>query len=84
MLAALRGDSPTVELLLDAGARWDIRNRWQQDALMLAVFSRSDSVVSLLLAAGANPQAQDHQSLSATDHAHRIGDPGITALFGAR
>ena len=57
--AARNGDAPTVERLLQEGVKADSANSYGGTALMFASARGHESVVDLLLAAGANANARD-------------------------
>lgn len=57
MLAAYHGHAPLVEFLAAQGAKVDLLNDRGQSPLAGAVFKGFDDVVSVLVAAGADPDA---------------------------
>jgi len=63
-LAVKVQDPSIVALLLQAGARVDIRDSRGRTALMYAVSSGNPEIVRLLLSAGASPAARDHEGLT--------------------
>jgi hypothetical protein len=61
MQSAVMGGQNLVELLLDAGAEINARNKYGETALMYAVSWGKTSVVKLLLDRGADPNIKDNK-----------------------
>ncbi|MFP5319646.1 MAG: ankyrin repeat domain-containing protein [Acidimicrobiia bacterium] len=80
-LAAYFGRPRAVELLLERGADVSAvaRNRMRVQALHAAVAARSREVVRLLLAAGADPNAEQHGGWTPLMAAQQHGDDDIAA-----
>jgi ankyrin repeat protein len=81
---AAQARSPRVtELLLAAGAQVDSRDTSGNTPLATAVFnSRGDgSVIHLLRAAGANPQASNHHGVSPVSLARTIANYDVAQFF---
>jgi ankyrin repeat protein len=81
---AAQACSPRVtELLLAAGAQVDSRDAWGNTPLFRAVFnSRGDgSVILLLRAAGANPQASNDHRVSPVALARTIANYDVAQFF---
>lgn len=84
LLAAVAADRPVseIEKLLDAGADVNERDEGGRSALHLAVFSGSEELVSLLLARGADPNAQDHKGVTPLNTTRSFnGLEGISRLL---
>lgn len=65
MYAAIKGDQPMVEVLLQHGAELDARTSFGTTALMWAATNGHQEVVELLLVAGADPLIRDAENRTA-------------------
>ena len=86
MLAAIRGNMPTVRWLVDHGANLDHRAKFGLTALMLAVVNGHQEVVRALVAAGADLTLQGSGApgfagLTALDLARARGDDEMIAIL---
>lgn len=75
--AAVEGDRPIIERMLDVGAMIDARDRYGQTALMLAALHGREEVVELLLRHGAALDVTAKHNLSALMLAAINGRIGI-------
>jgi len=75
-LASLRGDTEIVELLLEAGANVNIKNKFGWTPLHLAAREGHIDIVQMLLEAGANIGAKNKFGRTPLDYAvkHRHTD----------
>ena len=81
MLAAYRGGTDTVHMLLDKGADPNRLNARSQSILAGALFKGESEIVTLLIAAGANldlgtPTARDTAAMFGQQHLLNDEDPG--------
>lgn len=58
--AAARGDSATISALLAKGAKPDIRDRYERTPLHVAAYQKQHEAMRVLVTAGANPNALEH------------------------
>ena len=80
--AAHRDDLVAAEVLLDAGARTDLRNRYGATALLVAATNGSPSMLERLLAAGADPNISLPEGETALMRTARTGrTEGVLALL---
>ena len=80
-LAALRGDTETISLLIEAGAEIDAKGDLSVTPLYQAVMEGHAQAAALLLAAGADPDAMNELDATPRQRATRGGDPALTRLF---
>ena len=81
MIAAVKGHTEIVRLLLDRGADPNIQDDQGQTALINAIFSISIETVKLLLDRGADPNIQDDQGQTALMFTARNGHTEIMELL---
>ena len=80
--AAHQDDLVAAEVLLAAGARTDLRNRYGATALLVAATNGSPSMLERLLAAGADPNISLPEGESALMRTARTGrTEGVRALL---
>jgi ankyrin repeat protein len=86
MMAASRGDSASIKVLIDAGADVNDKNKWGQTALMAAARVGDAEKVALLLQAGAEVNAQDADGLTALAFACTADGAidSVKALIGSK
>ena len=66
------------------GADLEARNALGNSPLLAAIEGRQAATARTLLKLGADPRLRNSASLSATDLAARVGDPGIAAALAGR
>jgi hypothetical protein len=81
--AAAGNSLPALQLLLKHGATVDARAPNSRTPLMLAVLHASEEVIDALLEAGADPQAQERNELTAADLAQRAGRERLALRLAA-
>jgi len=81
MHACLSGSPQCVELLLEAGARVNVRDSYGMTALMMAATTGGTEMVRPLLQAGAEIDARDDQGFTAVDWAAKWGRTDIIDLI---
>jgi ankyrin repeat protein/thiol-disulfide isomerase/thioredoxin len=81
MYAAVRGNIPLVRVLLDAKAQVRLKDAVGQTALHLAARNGEIEVMELLLAAGADPLAEDSRFLGTPLHHAVIGGHADAVLW---
>lgn len=79
--AAQEGFAHGVKVLLDKGADIDARNIDGETPLLVAARCRKYEVVSLLLARGASPHAEDHYGVTALTAAQQRRDQVLLRLL---
>ncbi len=84
MEAALRGDSETVDKLLEAGADLDFQSKNGQTALMLAVGEGFTDVAKTLLDRGADTEPVDQLGMTAGKYAQLFKHTEISELIRRR
>jgi ankyrin repeat protein len=80
-LAAMIGDTETVDALLNAGAEIDSASHFGKTALMMAVESDSLDTVALLLRRGADVNARTVAGCTALTFAAENGHVGLSAML---
>ncbi|PWT88320.1 MAG: hypothetical protein C5B55_13325 [Blastocatellia bacterium] len=70
------GNDNALAALIAEGTDVNAQNEGGQTPLILAIISGQDSLIGLLLDAGANPLVSDHTGLNAIDWAERKGRSG--------
>lgn len=80
-LAAFKGDSEIVAMLLKAGASPNIKNTNGETALSQAAFRGFTEIVRLLLDYGANPDLKDNSGLTARDRADQSQHTQVVKLL---
>ena len=83
MVAAADGDSATVERLIAAGAKINVRDNRGATALMYAVRNGHRHVIRVLLQAGADPRLSTNSDLTAFEIARKCGFTDILNLLQA-
>ena len=78
LCARERGGPETIKVLLEAGAKTNARDKFDDDALKLAAWRGKKEVVDLLLEAGAEVPANGPRSQELLEEA---ADHGLTRLF---
>jgi ankyrin repeat protein/thiol-disulfide isomerase/thioredoxin len=73
MYAALRGNIPLVRILLDAKAQLNLKDNVGRTALHFAAHDGKIEVMEMLLAAGADPLAEDSHFLGTPLHHAAVG-----------
>lgn len=87
MMAASKGHTQTVQVLLDAGAKGDAKNTWGQTPLMMAASGGRTQTIELLLEAQVRVDEKDKQDHTALMAANQNGHIYIAQLLmqaGAR
>ncbi len=79
--AAERGDTATVQALLDAGADVNFQDDMRGTALMDAAISGHTATVQALLDAGADVDAQDKDGLTALMGAQEHGHTEVVEIL---
>jgi len=71
-----------AQILIDAGANLNLRNKDGNTALIMAVREENKNIVQLLIAAGANKEMRDNYDDTALDNAisKRFGDEYLAAV----
>lgn len=80
-VAAADNNPGLARLLLDAGANPDLRNRWHDTPLVIALTSESMDVVDVLLEAGASLDAKDEDGDTALMHLVYEGAPDLLSVL---
>ncbi len=83
MEAATRGDVKAVRALIQAGADPDLKTKYDQTALMLAIGEGHTQVVRDLLDHGAHTDAVDYLGMTAEKYARLFRSDEILSLLGA-
>jgi len=81
ILAAIRGDTGIVSLLLQRGAEVDTRSNDGRTALMAAAWNGHQSIVQSLLAAGSSPDIANQDGWTAMHYAAWQGHAGIVGML---
>jgi len=81
MLAALKGDTPTIVTLLDANADINAVSTDGDTALMAAAFAGHAEVVRILLARGASAAIQNRDRETAFEIAERQGQTRVSEML---
>ena len=79
--AADIGNKEIVELLLDAGASVDVRNKNESTPLYAAIEGGYQSIVAFLLQQGANPNVEDNEGLTPLFYAIDKAQEAIAILL---
>ncbi len=84
MYSCLSPDPQPIELILEAGAEVNAKDRSGRTALMMAAINGILSGAELLVKAGANVNAQDEFGLTAWDLAAKRGHKEVVALLSSK
>ena len=83
--AAINGHEGVIQLLLEKGADFNIKDKDGETALIKAVRCwnepRAEAIVRLLLEKGADVKAQDQDGKTALTKAARYGHKGVIRLL---
>jgi len=78
MLASEKGNSAAVRLLIDNGANVNLRNKYGQTALIIAVKEKQSDAAGILVRSGADVKVKDNEGKTAVDFS---ADPRVIELL---
>jgi ankyrin repeat protein len=81
ILHSLHGKGELVRLLLDSGAKPNVRNSEQATALMWACINGHNEIAEMLIKAGAEVNVQDEDGTTAMMESLRYGNAGTVKLL---